>query len=155
MDVEALLRPVIEAEGFELYDLTRAREAGRTVLRVIVDGPEGIDIDTLGRLSGLLSRRLDDAGYESGPYELQVTSPGIERPLRRPEHFRGTVGEQVKVKTRAPLAGTRIHIGTLVEADDEAITLAIGDHEVRVSLTDIASARTIVDWSAELKRSNA
>jgi ribosome maturation factor RimP len=155
VDVEALLRPLIEDEGFELYDVTRGREAGRTVLRVFVDGPEGIDIDTLGRLSGRVSRRLDEVGYETGPYDLHVTSPGIERPLRRPEHFGRTVGEQVKVKTTTPLAGSRTHIGTLVEADDEGITLAVGDHEVRVPLTDVVSARTVVDWSVELKRSNA
>jgi len=61
----------------------------------------------------------------------------------------------VKVKTTAPLAGSRTHTGTLAAADDEGITLVIGDEEFRVRHADIASARTVVDWSAELKRSNA
>ncbi|MGZ8583140.1 MAG: ribosome maturation factor RimP [Actinomycetota bacterium] len=155
MDVEALLRPVIEAEGLELYDVTPGREGGRKVLRVIVDGPGGVDIDTLSRLSERVSRHLDDEGYETGPYDLQVSSPGLERPLRLPEHFRRTVGQQVKVKTTAPMAGSRTHSGTLAAADDEGITLGVGGEKLRVRHADIASARTVVDWSAELKRSKA
>lgn len=155
MDVEALLRPVIEAEGLDLYDVTRGREGGRMVLRVIVDGPEGVDLDMLTMLSERVSHRLDLEGYETGPYDLQVSSPGLERPLKRLEHFRRTVGEQVKVKTTAPLAGSRTHTGTLVAADDEGITLVVGDEELRVRHADIASARTVVDWSAELKGSKA
>lgn len=154
VDVEALLKPVIEAEGLELYDVTRGREGSRKVLRVIVDGP-GVDIDTLSLISERVSRRLDEAGYETGPYDLQVSSPGLERPLRRTGHFRGAIDERVKVKTTAPMAGSRTHIGTLVDADDEGITLAIDGEELRVPLADIASARTVVDWGAELKRSNA
>lgn len=155
MDVEALLAPVVKAEGLELYDVARGREGGRKVLRVMVDRPGGVDIDTLTRLSERISRRLDDEGYETGPYDLQVSSPGLERPLRRAEHFRRSLGEQVKVRTAAPMAGSRTHIGTLVGADDEDITLAIGDHEVRIALAEIESARTVVDWGAELKGSNA
>lgn len=155
MDVEALLRPVIEAEGFEVYDVTRGREGGRKVLGVIVDGPHGVDIDALGRLTERVSSRLDDEGFETGPYDLQVSSPGLERALKRPEHFRRTVGERVKVKTTAPMAGSRTHSGTLAAADDDGITLVVGDEELRVRHADIASARTVVDWGAELKRSNA
>jgi ribosome maturation factor RimP len=155
VDVEALLGPVVEAQGLRLYDVTRGREGGRKVLRVIVDGPDGVDLDTLSRLSELVSRRLDAEGYETGPYDLQISSPGLERPLRRPEHFGRAVGEQVKVKTTAPLAGSRTHTGRLADADDEGITLVIGDEALRVPLAEIASARTVVDWAAELMRSNA
>jgi ribosome maturation factor RimP len=155
VDVEALLAPVVEAEGLELYDVVRGRERGRTVLRVIVDRTGGVDLETLSRLSEQVSSRLDAEGYETGPYDLQVSSPGLERPLRRAEHFRRSLGELVKVRTTAPMAGSRTHTGTLAEADDEGITLAVGDDDVRVALADIASARTVVDWGAELKRSNA
>jgi ribosome maturation factor RimP len=65
------------------------------------------------------------------------------------------LGEQVKVKTAAPMAGSRTHIGTLVGADDEGITLAAGDDELRIALAEVTSARTVVDWGAELKGSNA
>jgi ribosome maturation factor RimP len=121
----------------------------------MVDGPDGVDIGTLTRLSESVSRHLDAEGYETGPYDLQVSSPGLERPLKRIEHFRRTVGEQITVRTTEPVAGARTHTGTLVGADGDGITLAVGDETRRVALADIASARTVVDWGAELKRSNA
>jgi len=155
VDVEALLRPMIEAEGLELYDVTRGREHGRMVLKIEVEGPDGVDIDTLSRLSGRIAARLDDEAYETGPYDLEVSSPGLERSLRRPAHFLRTVGERVKVKTTAPVAGSKTHTGTLIAADDEHVIVAVGDEPRTLRLADIASARTVVDWGAELKGSNA
>lgn len=155
MEAEALLRPVVQAQGFELYDLRRRREAGRAILQVVVDAPDGIDVDELARLSRSISERLDAEDPESGTYDLQVCTPGIERALSRPEHYRRCVGEQVRVKTKAQVEGSRTHTGTLIAADDEGCTLATGDAELRVPYAGITSARTIVDWSAELKRSNA
>jgi ribosome maturation factor RimP len=160
VDAEALVRPVIEQAGFEFVELATTREHGRKVLRVVVDRPGGVDLDALSQLSATVSRHLDQEGYEDGPYGLEVSSPGIERPLKRPEHFARSVGEQVKVKTTAPLAGSRTHTGTLVSADEDAIVIATADGDegtgdLRVPYADIVSARTVVDWDAELKRSNA
>jgi len=160
VDAEALVRPVIEQAGFELVELATTREQGRKVLRVVVDRPGGVDLDALSQLSATVSRHLDLEGYEDGPYGLEVSSPGIERPLKRPEHFARSVGEQVKVKTTAPMAGSRTHTGTLVSADEDAIVIATADGDegtgdLRVPYADIVSARTVVDWDAELKRSNA
>ena len=160
MDAEALVRPVIEQAGFEFVELATTREQGRKVLRVVVDRPGGVDLDALSQLSATVSRHLDLEGYEDGPYGLEVSSPGIERPLKRPEHFARSVGEQVKVKTTAPMAGSRTHTGTLVSADEDAIVIATtdgdgGSGDLRVPYADIVSARTVVDWDAELKRSNA
>ncbi len=160
MDAEALVRPVIEQAGFEFVELATTREHGRKVLRVVVDRPGGVDLDALSQLSATVSRHLDQEGYEDGPYGLEVSSPGIERPLKRPEHFARSVGEQVKVKTTAPMAGSRTHTGTLVSADEDAIVIATtdgdgGTGDLRVPYADIVSARTVVDWDAELKRSNA
>ena len=159
MDAEALVRPVVEREGFEFVEAIHVREAGRPVLRVVVDRSGGADLDALSELSGQVSRALEDGGYESGPYQLEVSTPGLERPLKRPAHFQRSIGEQVKVKMTAPTAGSRTHTGTLVSADEEGITIAVssneGTEERRVPYADIASARTVVDWDAELKRSNA
>ena len=155
MEAEALVRPVIEAEGLELVEVVFAGEGARRVLRITVDRPGGIDIDALTALSRQVSRHLDDEGFEPGPYALEISSPGIERPLTRPEHFGRFVDAQVKVKTTVPVAGSRSHTGTLREADDEGITLAAEQGEVRIAHGDIASARTVADWDAELKRSNA
>ena len=160
MDAEALVRPVIEQAGFEFVELATTREHDRKVLRLVVDRPGGVDLDALSQLSATVSRHLDQEGYEDGPYGLEVSSPGIERPLKRPEHFARSLDEQVKVKTTAPIAGSRTHTGTLVSADEDAIVIATtdgdeGTGDLRVPYADIVSARTVVDWDAELKRSNA
>ena len=83
MDAEALVRPVIEGEGLELVDVTFGREGGRRILRITVDRDGGVDLETISQLSGKVSRRLDLEGFEPGPYALEVTTPGIERPRRR------------------------------------------------------------------------
>lgn len=155
MEMEALLRPVIEAQGFDLYDVSRRREGSRAVLQVMIDGPAGIDVDELAHLSRRIAQHLDAHGAEAETYDLQVSTPGLERPLRRPEHFRRCVGVQVKVKTKAPVEGSRTHTGALIAADDEGCTLETGGAELRVPYAGISSARTVVDWDAELKRSNA
>ena len=155
MDAEALVRPVIEAAGYELVEVSAARDGGTRILRVTIDRDQAIGLDDLGALSDQVSRTLDAGGYDPGPYRLEVSSPGIERRLNAPAHFRRAVGLQVKVKTTAPVAGSRTLVGTLLRADDEGIALDVGGTELRVPYADIASARTVVDWDAELKRSNA
>ena len=155
MDAEALVAPVVEASGLELVEVTFRREAGRKVLRVVVDREGGVDIDTISATAEQVSRRLDLEGFAPGPYALEVSSPGIERPLRRPVDFRRRVGDRVKVRTVSPIEGARNHAGALVSADAEAIVIATDGGELRVLYEEIASARTVADWDAELKRSSA
>jgi len=155
MDAEALVAPVVEASGLELVEVTFRREAGRKVLRVVVDREGGVDIDTISATAEQVSRRLDLEGFAPGPYALEVSSPGIERPLRRPVDFRRRVGDRVKVRTVTPIEGARNHAGALVSADAEAIVVATDGGELRVRYEEIASTRTVADWDAELKRSSA
>ena len=153
MDVEALVGPVVEAARLELVEVTFRKEGGRRILRVTVDREGGVDLDTISEVSERVSRRLDLEGFPSGPYSLEVSSPGIERPLKRPGDFERHVGERVQVKTREPVGGSRTHTGALVSADAEAIAIATDGGELRVPYPGIASARTVVDWADELKRS--
>ncbi|MBI2238665.1 MAG: ribosome maturation factor RimP [Actinobacteria bacterium] len=146
MDVEALVRPVVESAGLELVEVTFRKEGGRRILRVTVDREGGVDLDTISQTSERVSRRLDLEGFEPGPYSLEVSSPGIERPLRSPLDFERRVGERVKVKTAQPVGGSRTHAGALVSADAEAIVIATDGGELRVPYADIASARTVFDW---------
>ena len=154
MDVEALVGPVVESAGLELVQASFGREGGRRVLRVTVDREEGgVDLDTISAASERISRHLDVEGLARGSYELEVSSPGIERPLRSPRDFRRHIDERVRIRTAAPMRGARTHDGALVSADAEAIVLATDGGELRVPYPDIASARTVFDWSAEKKRS--
>lgn len=154
MDAETLIRPVVEGAGFELVEVGFRREAGRQILRVTVDR-EDMDLDAISALSEKVSRRLDLEDFGRGRYELEVSSPGIERPLRTPEHFRRFVGTRVKVKTAEPVEGARVHAGTLVAADDSTVTVEVDGARRTIALADVASARTVVDWDAELKGSRA
>ena len=145
--VEELVRPVIEASGLELWDVTYRKESGRMVLRVLVDRDGGVDLDTISDTSERLSRRLDLEGFSGDrSYSLEVSSPGLERELREPRHFRRSVGTTVKVKTAAPVGGRRVHEGALVSADADAIVIASDGGELRVPYADIASARTVFEW---------
>ncbi|MGH2658333.1 MAG: ribosome maturation factor RimP [Actinomycetota bacterium] len=152
MDAEALVRPVVESAGLELWEVTFRKEAGRMVLRVTVDRDGGIDVDTISEMSERLSRRLDLEDFGRGRYQLEVSSPGLERPLRLPRHFQRSVGEQVKVKTVEPIAGSKIHTGALVSADAEAIVIATDGGELRAPYANVASARTVFEWGPDRSR---
>jgi ribosome maturation factor RimP len=152
MDAESLVRPVVEAEGLELVEVALTREAGRRLLRVTVDRPDGLDLDTVSQLSLKLSRQLDDEDFGAGPYALEVSSPGIERPLRNPGHFARAVGGQVRVTTiAAAQEPSAVHTGALSAADDEGIELLVEGRTLRLAYGEIVSATTVVDWAAELK----
>jgi ribosome maturation factor RimP len=147
MDAESLVRPVVEAAGLDLWEVSYRTESGRRVLRVTVDRDGGVDLDTISETSERLSRRLDLEGFsEDRAYSLEVSSPGLERALREPQHFERSVGQRVKVKTAEPMGGRRVHEGALVSADAEAIVIASEGGELRVPFADIASARTVFDW---------
>jgi ribosome maturation factor RimP len=152
--VEELVRPVVEASGLELWDVTFRKEGGRMVLRVMVDRAGGIDLEAISATSDRLSRRLDLEGFSADrAYSLEVSSPGLERALREPRHFERSIGERVKVKTAAPVDGRRVHEGALVSADSEAIVIASEGGELRVPYADISSAHTVFDWAPGAKAS--
>ncbi len=155
MDAESLARPVVEGAGLELVEVAFGRERGRTVLRVVVDGQRPLDLDTIAAVSEKLSRRLDLEDFGRGSYELQVSSPGIERPLKTPAQFARAVGERLTVRTAGAPDGAATHAGRLLRADEDGIVLEVDGAERSIAFSQITSARTVVDWAAELKGSNA
>ncbi len=146
MDVEALVRPVVESAGLEVWDVSFHGQGGRSVLRVAVDREGGVDLDAIAEVSERLSRRLDLEDFGPKGYALEVSSPGLERVLRTPRHFERSVGERVRVKMVEPIDGSKVHEGALVSADAEAIVIASEGGERRVPYADVESARTIFEW---------
>ena len=106
-DIENLLRPVVEGSGYELVQLQLRTEQGRLVLRLLVDRPGGITLKECAALSREISPHLEVADPIRGAYVLEVSSPGIRRPLTRPEDFGRFAGERVVVRTREPVVGKR------------------------------------------------
>jgi ribosome maturation factor RimP len=142
------LRPQIEAyldaEGIELDDLAlRGRGRGR-ILRVTVDADGGVDVDRVADLSRGLSRLVDDE--VDGPFTLEVTSPGLERELRRPSHYRKSVGREVVITTREPVEGSTSHRGVLNAVGDEEVTVQVGEAVRSISFDSVAGARTVFRW---------
>ena len=148
MDAETLVRPVVEGAGLELVDVTFGREGDRRILRLTVDRDGGVDLDAISHVSEKISRRLDLEGFEPGPYQLEVTTPGLERPLRGPRDYRRAVGERVRLKTDEGVIE-----GELRGADDEEIRILTAHGERAVPSAAVRSGRTVVDWDAELKGS--
>ena len=146
--VRDLVLSLLADRDLDLYDI----EMQSGVLRVVVDRDTGLNLDDLAGLSRALSRALDDDDPIAGRYTLEVTSPGVERVLRTPEHFRGAVGETVKVRTAPGVADERRVEGTLVAADRDGITVRTSADEGgrpverRLAHVDIERARTVFEW---------
>jgi ribosome maturation factor RimP len=151
MDLETLVGPVVEAAGLELVDVTFRREARGQVLRVTVDREGGVDLDAIARTSERVSRRLDIEGFDPGRYTLEVSSPGLERPLRKPEDFVRRVGERVRVRTSEPLEGARTHTGSIVSADEEGVTVETEAGPRSIPFRSMTSARTVFEWDRSKK----
>ena len=144
MDLEELVRPVVEAEGLEFVEAAFVTEDGRRILRVTADREGGVDIDAIARVSERLSRRLDLEEFASGRYTLEVSSPGLERLLRAPRDFQRKVGEKVKVKIAQPAPES--FRGVLQTADEEGIVVATENGDRHVAYADVVAARTIFEW---------
>jgi ribosome maturation factor RimP len=151
VDAKALVRPVVEGAGFELVEVVLRREGGCRVLRVTVDADAALSLETLSELSQKIARRLDLEGFDPGSYALEVSSAGIEHSLQTAGQYRRALRERVEVKTVPPVE--RIE-GALLAADDELLVLATSDGERLVPRTQVASARTVVDWDAELRKAD-
>jgi ribosome maturation factor RimP len=143
--VRDVVEPVVAAEGVELFDLEQAGP----VLRVTIDHEGGVDIDAIARVTRAVSRSLDEHDPITGQYTLEVSSPGLERPLRTPAHFRWAVGRDVSVKTVPDHPAGRRLTGRLAAADDSGITLEPADRPgepVTIAYRDIEKARTVFAW---------
>lgn len=144
--VQALAEPVCAADGVELVDV----EMDGGVLRLTVDRDGGLDLDVISGLTRRLSRLLDEDDPVPGRYTLEVSSPGLERRLRTPAHFRRAVGEQVALRTAPGTEAGRRLRGTLVAADDDGVTVRVGEGDDAPTHTvahdQIERARTVFEW---------
>jgi ribosome maturation factor RimP len=139
-----LVDPIVTAAGADLYGLTR--EAGS--VRVLVDHPAGVDLELITELSRAISVAFDDAEVIAGAYTLEVSSPGLERPLRTAEHFSGAIGETITVRLTTKVDGARRVKGTLAAFDGELLTVEPDDGNPprTFALETVQKARTIFVW---------
>jgi ribosome maturation factor RimP len=138
-----LLGPVITSQGYDLDDLSVAAAGRRSLIRITVDGDEGIDLDAVAEVSRAISERLDadDDGF-AGPYVLEVSSPGVDRPLTESRHWRRAIGRLVTVS-----AGERSITGRITTADDKSVELDVAGVAETYALADLGTGRIQVEFS--------
>jgi len=148
MDLETPLRTLLSGLGLDLYDV----EMVKGTLNVVVTKAGGVDLESLTKANRAISEWLDVNDPIPGRFTLDVSSPGLERRLRTPAHFKTTVGEVVTLREIRAGEPTRRLEGTVVSVDDRFVTLRdeqVG--EVSVALDSIERARTVFKWGAEAK----
>ncbi|TBL27178.1 ribosome maturation factor RimP [Verrucosispora sp. SN26_14.1] len=155
--LRAVIAPVVAEAGYDLEDLAVSRAGRRHVVRVIVDADGGINLDAVADVSRAVSAALDAAeetggDIVAGEYQLEVSSPGVDRPLTLPRHWRRNVGRLVRVTVRGGTtdgrpAGDRQVTGRVVEADDERVVLETDTESAGWAYADLGPGRVQVEFS--------
>ena len=134
---------------FEDVELVLLEELGNRrekIVRMYIDHPGGVTHELCSRVSGVVGNAIDEAGMFEEGYTLEVSSPGIERPLRKRSHFEAQVGKKVYVKTKMPIEGSKVWQGTLLEVGSEDILVREAAREARIPLAEISNAHLIYEF---------
>ena len=148
--VENLLKPKIEKLGYEIYDVQYAKEGKDYFLRIFIDNEKGIDLNDCERVNNEINDILDEADYIKEQYFLEVSSPGIERVLRKDEHLKNAIGKEIEINLFKPLDGKKDYIGNLVSFDDINITITEEDskNELNIERKNISLVKLKYNWEA-------
>ena len=141
-----LVTPIIEQNGFELVDVEYVKEGSDYYLRVYADKEGGIDINDCVFISRNLEEKLDEADKLTDPYILEVSSPGLGRPLKKEKDFQRNLGEEVEVRTFRAIEGQKEFTGILKAYDKESVTIELEETEMKFARTDIALIRQAFDF---------
>lgn len=144
--VRELVAPVADSLGYMLWDVEYVKEGADMILRITIDKPEGIDIEDCEKMSRAIDPIIDEADPIEVSYKMEVSSPGIERVLSRPEHFTSCIGEKIEVKLYAPIDGKKQIVGILGASDEKTITVAVDENDVVLEKSAVAKVSTVFDW---------
>jgi ribosome maturation factor RimP len=144
-DIWTVVEPYLAAERLELDDLEMLGAGRGRMLRVVIDG-EGVNTDRLAEVSRGISRLLDNQTDLEDAYQLEVSSPGLERSLRRPEHYRKAIGREVVVKLSTDGGQKATVRGLLTDAGSESFTVDRDGEPVVIGYEDVLTAKTVFRW---------
>jgi len=154
-DLSRLIRPTVEAMAFEFVGLEYLSNPKNRLVRVYIDRkpqvdgePEGISVEDCADVSNEISALLDVENPVSGHYSLEVSSPGVERPLFEPGHYRRFIGDRAKVHLFAPVDNRRKLTGRIIEADDDRVVIEVDGERIAVAFGDIRRANLKPDMDA-------
>ena len=138
----SLVMPILETHGFELVDVEFVKEAGSWYLRAYIDKPGGITIDDCEVVSRALSDKLDEHDFISEAYVLEVSSPGLTRPLKKPKDFERNLGKPVDIRLFRAIGGCKEYFDAVLSAyDDDTVTVATGTGTLEIERKNISLIR--------------
>ena len=145
--VTKLVEPIIENLGYELYDVEYAKEGKNYFLRIFIDNEKGIDLNDCEKVNDAITDILDEENYIKEQYFLEVSSPGIERILRKDKHLEQNIGEKINVKLfKKDENGKKEYLGKLKEFDDFKIVIEQDENEIQIERKNISQIKTIYNW---------
>lgn len=136
--VEELVQSKVKELGYELYDVQYVKEGKDYFLRIFIDKPEGIDLNDCEKVSNEINPIIDKADYIKEAYFLEVSSPGVERVLRKDKHLEQNIGKEIEIKLFKPIENEKIQDGILKQYNEEAITIEVNDEEKIIDRKNIA-----------------
>lgn len=145
--VEELIKDKIENMGYSLYDLEYAKEGPNYYLRIFIDNENGINLDDCEKVSNEINEKLDEADYIKEQYYLEVSSPGIERILRKDRHLEQNIGKQVEAKLfKKDEKGNKNYTGELKAFNTDTVTIETSE-EIKIERKNIAQLKTVYNWN--------
>ena len=145
--VEKLIQPIIEEIGYDLYDVEYAKEGKNYFLRIFIDNEKGIDLNDCEKVNDAITDILDEENYIKEQYFLEVSSPGIERVLRKDKHLEQNIGEQISIKLfKKDENEKKEYIGKLTKYDDSNIFIEQDENEVKIERKNISQIKTVYNW---------
>lgn len=144
--VESLLKPIIENIGYKLYDVEYAKEAKNYFLRIFIDKDNGsIDLEDCEKVNNAITDILDEADYIKEQYFLEVSSPGVERVIRKDTQLQENIGTNVEINLFKPINGSKQYQGILKEFNNEEIIIE-KDNLINIPRKNISLIKTVYDW---------
>lgn len=145
--VTKLITPIIEKIGYELYDVQYDKEGKNYFLRIYIDQEKGIDLNDCEKVNNAITDILDEENYIKEQYFLEVSSPGIERILRKDKHLEKNIGNQIDIKLfKKDEIGNKEYIGNLIGYDDNYIQIKQEDNEIKIERKNISQIKTVYNW---------
>lgn len=145
--VEKLVEPIIEKIGYELYDVEYTKEGKNYFLRIFIDNQKGIDLNDCEKVSDSITDILDEENYIKEQYFLEVSSPGIERILKKDKHLNQNIGQQINVKLfKKDENGKKEYLGELKEFNDLKIVIEQDENEIQLERKNISQIKTVYNW---------
>ena len=141
-NVENLIKPIVEKIGYKLYDVIYEKEGKDYFLRIFIDNEKGISLEDCEKVNNAITGVLDEKDYIKEQYFLEVSSPGVERILRKDWQIKENIGQNVEVKLFKPLNGEKVITGTLKDLNDESIII----DDIEIPRKDISLIKIKFEW---------